>query len=192
MASLCHFSVVSHPPIPGKYTGLQSLTVRSSAPRPLRSHRYPVCCPLLAPHSPSSLSRWKQNVIGCDCTCHQIGSQGKSWWEYAWTSQGKLEAVSETWPEMGGPSGAREASTVIDPDEDKWTGPIWPPCGGESSTGKGGFGMAGGLMDAQPNWWPAGLEVGWGGPSTDWVAWVSIYPEQGLEIKWSAGRALKG
>lgn len=24
----------------------------------------------------------------------------------------------------GGPSGA---STVIEPDEDKWTGPIWPP-----------------------------------------------------------------
>lgn len=31
----------------------------------------------------------------------------------------------------GGPSGVRGASTVIDSDEDKWTEPIWPPCGGE-------------------------------------------------------------
>lgn len=40
---------------------------------------------------------------------------------------------------MGGPSGATEASTLIDPDEDKWTAPIWPPYGGVSSTGKGGL-----------------------------------------------------
>lgn len=37
----------------------------------------------------------------------------------------------------GGPTGAREASSLIDPDEDKWTGPIWPPCGEVSSTGTG-------------------------------------------------------
>ena len=61
-------------------------------------------------------------------------------------------AVSETWSEIGGPSGARGAYTVIDPDEDKWTGPIWPPCGRVSSTGKGGFGMAGWMTDTQPNW----------------------------------------
>lgn len=117
-------------------------------------------------------------------------SQGKGWWEYAWTSQGKLEAVSETWPEMVGPSGTREASTVINPDEDKWTGPIRPPCGGVSSTEIGGPRLAGWMTDTQLNCWPAGLEVGWEGLSTDWVAWVSIYPEQGSEIKWSCrGRA---
>lgn len=55
----------------------------------------------------------------------------------------------------GGPSGAREASIVIDPDEDKWTGPIWPPCGGVSSKKKrrgGGLREDGWMMDAKPNW----------------------------------------
>lgn len=36
-------------------------------------------------------------------------------------------------------------TTVMDPDEDKWTEPV-------SSTQNGGSGMAGLMTDAQPNW----------------------------------------
>lgn len=54
---------------------------------------------------------------------------------------------------------AAKASTVIGPDEDKWTVPICPLSGGVASYRKMGDWKGGWMMDMQPNWWPAGLKV---------------------------------
>lgn len=85
------------------HTGLQSLTVRSSAPRPLRSHHYlsSTCTsfPLFITMLKTQLFRLNRLPLYLPSGV----SQGKSWWEYAWTSLGNVEAVSETWPEIEGP-----------------------------------------------------------------------------------------
>lgn len=130
-------------------------------------------------------------VIGCHSADDQVLL--KVWFiRICMDLSGKVRGSEWDMSRGWGPSGVRKASTPIAPDEDKWTGPIWSPCGRLSSIGKGGSGMASWMMDVEPNWWPAGLEMGSKGLSTDRVAWVSIYPEHGSEIKWSARGRCEG
>lgn len=72
-----HFSLVSYPAIPWKYTGLRSPAVCSAAQPPLMQW-----FSVLFLHPPP------------------VPPQGDALQEYAWTSQGKFKAGSETWPEI--------------------------------------------------------------------------------------------